>query len=64
MPDLLIAVLPGVLSGIAAALGSIAAMKAGMKGLYLRVARLESNDLGIQRSLGRLEGLCAKEEGR
>lgn len=61
MPEWILVLLPGVLSGGAAALGSLAAMRSGMKGLYVRIARLESNFIKVQRDLGRLEGCLGKD---
>ena len=61
MPEWVLVLLPGALSGAAAALGSMAAMKAGMKGLYKRIARLENHFLHVQRDLGRLEGCLDRD---
>jgi hypothetical protein len=56
MLDYILAVLPGILTGVLSALGSLAAVKAVLKGLIYRVAMLEKIAMENQRALGRLEG--------
>lgn len=61
MPDILQAILPSAIAGVASALGAIGAIKAIVKGLIYRVSKLEECSLDVQRDLGRLEGRAQAE---
>jgi hypothetical protein len=61
MPEWLGALLPGLLAGVASAVGSLAAIKSSVSGLFKRVGRLEECALENQRALGRLEGRFGKD---